>query len=674
MIVTVAEKLRRLEPFVSSGELRALWSLYQMEENPRAKREIESMVDSMLLQHTGVAFENAVMLPPPGKNEAAGELQLGHVSYCGRKLCPFGLRKEELIRHVGLFGQTGSGKTTACMNLLREFVKARIPFLIFDWKRNYRDLLTHPDFRSEDILIFTVGREVSPFRFNPKIPPPGVESHIWSKKLMEIIEKAYLLGPGASDVLMDAMSLPTFADMKRYIDKQNRRGREMLWLSSAKRTLNSLTFPGLNEVVNFQSPGVSLSPSPNPSPIPKLNPALSPSLSPISIPKLLRKNVILELDGLSDSDKTFIIGSLLLWIYFYRMQEPEREILKHMIVIEEAHHLLLRTSKEEDITDVMMREIRELGEGIVILDQHPHKVSVSALGNVYTRIGFQTSLSQDFSSLSRSQLIPTGNETYYGMLKVGEAIVKTGRVPFPFLITVPEFKIDKGMVRDKVIQTRINSSSVNEHPNQALEPEINSFHEISSSETLSPMERILLDDIAHHPFDGVQKRYKKLGMNPREGTLCLDGLLTKGLLKEVLVDRNRLFELTPQAVEHLHREGLKLENSRVRGGLEHNYWVERIRLALGASCRVFLEKDNLDLVADWNGGLAVQVETGKSDIRKNIETLSNHASIQKFMIATNPEALTKIQSFLTIQGIQAYLAKDFIEKIIPIPLTEKTER
>ncbi len=648
MIVTVAEKLRRLEPFVSSGELRALWSLYQIEENPRAKREIESMVDYMLLQHTGVAFENAVMLPPPGEDEAAGELQLGHVSYCGKKLYPFGLRKDELIRHVGLFGQTGSGKTTACMNLLGEFVKAKIPFLIFDWKRNYRDLLTHPDFRNEDILIFTVGREVSPFRFNPKIPPPGVESPIWSKKLMEIIEKAYLLGPGASDVLMDAMSLPDFAEMKRYIDKQNRRGREMLWLSSAKRTLNSLTFPGLNEVLN--------------------------SHSQIPIEELLRKNVILELDGLSDSDKTFIIGSLLLWIYFYRMQEPEREILKHMIVIEEAHHLLLRTSKEEDITDVMMREIRELGEGIVILDQHPHKVSVSALGNVYTRIGFQTSLSQDFSSLSRSQLIPIGNEAYYGMLKVGEAIVKTGRVPFPFLITVPEFKIDKGMVRDKLIQDRINSLTVNEYHDHGFPQENTSFRMISNSETLSPVERILLEDIALHPFDGVQKRYKKLGMNPREGTLCLEDLITKGLLKEVLVDRNRLFELTPQAVEHLHREGLKLENSRVRGGLEHNFWVERIRVALAGQCRVLLEKDNLDLVADWNGGLAVQVETGKSDIRKNIETLSNHASIQKFMIATNPEALTKIQSLLAVEGIQAYLAKDFIEKIIPILLTEKAER
>ena len=648
MILTVAEKLRRLEPFASAQELRSLWSLYQIEENPRARREIESMIDSMLLERTGVAFENAIMLPPPARNDAAGELRLGQVSYCGKKMFPFGLRKAELLRHVGLFGQTGSGKTTACMNLLREFVKAGIPFLVFDWKRNYRDLLTHPDFENEDILIFTVGRELSPFRFNPKIPPPGVESHIWTKKLIEIIEKAYLLGPGASDVLIDAMSFPTFAEMKRYVDKQHRRGREMLWHSSAKRTLNSLTFPGLNEVVN--------------------------SHSHIPIQDLLKKNVILELDGLSDTDKTFIIGSLLLWIYFFRMQEPEREILKHIIVIEEAHHLLLRTNKEEDITDVIMREIRELGEGIVILDQHPHKVSVSALGNVYTRIGFQTSLSQDFSSLSRSQLIPTGNETYYGMLKVGEAIVKTGRVPFPFMISVPEFKIDKGMIRDKVIQDRIKSIAANKDSYLGFPPEINDFHTISNAETLSPMERILLEDIALHPFEGVQKRYKKLGMNPRDGTLCLDSLVSKGMLKEVLVDRNRLFELTQPAVEHLRSKGVKLENSRVRGGVEHNYWVEKIRQAFASHCRVFLEKDSLDLVAEWSGVLAVQVETGKSDIRKNIETLSSHSSNRKFMIATNSEALAKIQSMLTAPTIQSYLAKDFIEKIIPILLTENSER
>jgi len=42
---------------------------------------------------------------------------------------------------------------------------------VFDWKRNYRDLLSVPD--CKDLLIFTVGRDVCGFRFNPLIPPPG---------------------------------------------------------------------------------------------------------------------------------------------------------------------------------------------------------------------------------------------------------------------------------------------------------------------------------------------------------------------------------------------------------------------------------------------------------------------------------------------------------------------
>ena len=420
----------------------------------------------------------------------------------------------------------------------------------------------------------------------------------------------------------------------------------MLWLSSAKRTLNSLTFPGLNEVVN--------------------------SHSHIPIEDLLQKNVILELDGLSDTDKTFIIGSLLLWIYFYRMQEPEREVLKHMIVIEEAHHLLLRTNKEEDITDVMMREIRELGEGIVILDQHPHKVSVSALGNVYTRIGFQTSLSQDFLSLSRSQLIPTGNETYYGMLKVGEAIIKTGRVPFPFLVAVPEFKINKGIISDKVIKDSMETISPYNTQNEFIKDYSSSFHEVSKPETLSPTEAIFLEDISLNPLAGVKERYKKLGLNPRDGTTLMDSLMNKGLIAGVTVERNRLFDITMQGRDVMREHGLKLENSRVRGGVEHNYWLMKIRSALAGRTRVYLEKDDIDLVAEWDDAkLAVQVETGKSDIKKNIETLSAHASERKFMIATNAEALAKIQSMLTVPSIQSYLAKDFIEKIIPIILTER---
>ena len=50
----------------------------------------------------------------------------------------------------------------------RQLLEHGKPVLVFDWKRNYRDLLTLPGF--QDVEIYTVGRDVAPFYYNPLIP------------------------------------------------------------------------------------------------------------------------------------------------------------------------------------------------------------------------------------------------------------------------------------------------------------------------------------------------------------------------------------------------------------------------------------------------------------------------------------------------------------------------
>jgi 3-dehydroquinate synthetase len=51
-----------------------------------------------------------------------------------------------------------------------------------------------------------------------------------------------------------------------------------------------------------------------------------------------------------------------LWIHHFRLSEGERETFKHAIIIEEAHHILLRKKQEmtgtEAVTDIILREIR----------------------------------------------------------------------------------------------------------------------------------------------------------------------------------------------------------------------------------------------------------------------------------------------------------------------------
>ncbi len=56
----------------------------------------------------------------------------------------------------------------------------------------------------------------------------------------------------------------------------------------------------------------------------------------------LTENVVLELDALTNADKTFLVEALLLHIHHLRLAEPERERLKHVLIVEEAHHVFLK--------------------------------------------------------------------------------------------------------------------------------------------------------------------------------------------------------------------------------------------------------------------------------------------------------------------------------------------
>jgi hypothetical protein len=56
----------------------------------------------------------------------------------------------------------------------------------------------------QGILVFTVGRSVSPFYFNPLIPPTGTPPTTWLKKLIEIMCHSYFLGEGVAYLLQKA--------------------------------------------------------------------------------------------------------------------------------------------------------------------------------------------------------------------------------------------------------------------------------------------------------------------------------------------------------------------------------------------------------------------------------------------------------------------------------------
>ncbi len=636
----IEEKLRLLEPLLSQKQLEGFRYAYLLEKDLRKKARLEAMMDVILQRSLPGPLLDQILLPPPQAALLAGDIPVGQARYAGKDRGVFGLRRGDLIKHTGLFAKTGGGKTTLMVSLLKQICAQDIPFIIFDQKRNYRDLLKHPDFMGQEILIFTVGRnDVAPFFFNPKNGPPGVEDHIWRKHLAEIINKVYLLGPGANDVFMEASEEKTFREMQEKVLHQNKKARELLWWASVKRTLNAINYPGLGEMVN--------------------------RINGHSIPDLLNKKVFLELDGLSASDQAFVIGSLILWIYHYRMRQPEREVLKHLLIVEEAHHLFSKTNIANDITDVLMREIRELGEGVILIDQHPSKMSPSALGNLGTKFCMAMSLNQDVKAVADSMLLDREQQRYLAMLQVGQAICRSDRLERPILLNIPYLGLKKGVVTDKEIQARMRSYLPEPEPENPEKPQRKGIPGIPGKETLSPLAGILLTSIAENPLMGVVLRFKKLGIKTAQGYRLLAELETKAMISSQLVDGKRLHDLTPQGRRHL-----KLKQARPgRGGLEHRYWVDQIKKHyMKKEGFTYLEKDDIDLVVEsYDKRLAIQVETGKSDLMGNLMKLARYHSDLRFILATNRAAEIKLKQMLAEtlvpnrEQIKVLFVKDFMK-------------
>lgn len=116
-----------------------------------------------------MSIEENVTLPPPRHNQSIGEIPIGNILYPNQPPREFSITFPELTRHMGIFGTTGPGKTTLAKNM-RELIQHNILFIVFDWERNYRDLIRD----HKEVKISTIGTDISPFYFNYFKMPEGI--------------------------------------------------------------------------------------------------------------------------------------------------------------------------------------------------------------------------------------------------------------------------------------------------------------------------------------------------------------------------------------------------------------------------------------------------------------------------------------------------------------------
>ncbi len=592
------ELFRRLKPLYPRAIAR-LWIEYQTADVER-KREIDELVTILAIKRLGMMIgdEKLVLDAPPAWLIGEGEFTIGNVSYPGIPPYPFRVGRNELLRHVFILGPTGTGKSTLLLGLLVQLLAAHVPFMIFDFKRNYRCLLRARG--SADLVVFSVGRNTAPLAINALTPPPGVEFEEWADALTDTISTSYLLMQGARNVLKESLlqaherhgkeaTLAHAHDLlARELDAIRAGSRRYGWLESATRSVEELTKGSFGRALN--------------------------AINGTPVADLLGRSVVFELHGFGDDQKRFFCLFFLHAVLLLRKNSnARREELQHVLVFDEGHNVFPRERLGEiSVPARLAREVREYGEAIIAATQQAD-VSESLIANT----GFKLILRCDYPKDVHfaSQLLQIKPE-WLPKLALGTGIARLPvRFYSPILFTFTAQPIkNQTITEDEVHRAWDRANLPLGETTQPLKP---------------PTERDLqlLHDVVQHPISTITQRYARLGWNAKTGNATKDSIIAKGYASftpvTIPTGQVKILGLTEQAREHLERAGISVQRSR-HGGPEHEYWkfviADQLRKRgftvtaehpLGGGKTVDLHAVRAE------EHFFVEVETGRSDIGAN---------------------------------------------------------
>lgn len=664
----IDEKLLILQPVLGTKKVHKLRQMYYYSDDYREKNEIESHIDLLISRHVKTKVDDQIILPPPPAEKCKGDIEIGTTEYMGSLRDPFSLKLKSINRHLGIFGSTGSGKTTFALNLIRKLHKKGIPFIIFDWEKSYRNLSEE----FNDVQVLTVGADVNPLHLNILDVPPGITKEEYVKSLISLFGEDYLSGAGSDTMFLNYLKMtyeehekPNFNNLKEIVLREIQKdmkgrgrlsGRSGLWKETVQRIITFLSFGASDSILgsNYHYP----------------------------LEKLFQQNIVLEFGNIqSPRDRKFIIHCIINWLFLWMQYHGiEAEHLNQCIIFEEFHNITMK-SREDNLISLLFRQCRKYGIGLVGIDQTPSEIPNAIFANMNVKVSFTLATSQDISAISKAMNFNPFNSRYFGMLKTGQAIINTKQSHAdPFLIRVPFIK-STGNICDQELISKMASFPKYHELDQLLSPDSSEPRPPQDNEILPPMEKLLFTNIIERPLDGVDERTKRLGIHSSIMSKVHCALADKALIKAVTVDLKKLFEVTEYGKTIADNLSIQIPKKQTRGGLEHDYWIaQTVQFLRKQMMEPVCEVDNID-ITDIKAGFAIEIETGKSDIKANLLKLKNSNVSSCFMLATNKQAEIKIRKIMDgyaekYSFIKIMLAKEFQkltrDQIIPpITLTPK---
>lgn len=389
----------------------------------------------------------------PGPDGRAG-VDLGQI--LDRDGMPAGrlrLPMSSLNRHTFVCGATGAGKSQTIRHLLEGAHAAGLPWLVVEpAKAEYRQMATR--LGTANVIAIRPGDpDTPPVGLNPLEPAPGfpLQTHLDLVRALFMAafeavepfpqvlaasltrcyeEQGWDLPLGAARVPGHRPRHPTLGDLQRTAEEvvteigygqeitDNVRGFVRVRLSSLRLGTTGRFFEGGHR---------------------------------LDFPGLLEHNVVFEIEDVGDDrDKAFLMGTLLIRLVEHlrvaQHTEPSRSPtrLRHLSVFEESHRLLRRTDQPGpaahavELFAALLAEIRAYGEGLIIAEQIPRKLTPDIIKNTAIKIMHRLPASDDRDAVGATVNLTTPQSEYLVTLRPGTGAVFTDGMDHPLLVTVPD--------------------------------------------------------------------------------------------------------------------------------------------------------------------------------------------------------------------------------------------
>jgi len=348
----------------------------------------------------------------------------------------------------------------------------------------------------------------------------------------------------------------------------------------------------------------------------------------------------------------------------------------------------------ETVMDLIFREVRELGIGIIYVDQHPSLISYPALGNtsthIYMNLGLDTKSSSDILDAAHMLGLRNTEEVdYLRRLPTGQAFILARKLAFPnpFLIQFPLVKVNKGKITDDDIKKIMSQKVVEDYRKKKSKQTKDTKKDILSSKEelekimkkLNSTDWRIIEVLGQGKAAFTSEIYSLLGMSGRTFKKKAENLINIGLIQrqktKVYKQNSYYYFLTDNgefAFKMKFGEFIEKDNVNIEGMKKvvlESYASEGFNVVRQEDDRMILEKDGKRIVinlvtessiTDFNDGMSF-VCSSENVKNRVIQRSAKHAfenDLNLMIYVSTSDELMKNKNLNTLEFISESIITD----------------